>query len=103
MLGALLMAIGHLVLGASETAPVFLYLSLAIIVCGYGLFKSNVSCLLGEPVRTRRSASRWRLFADVCRRQYRSIIAPIACGYVQEEYSWAMGFALRPSAWSRGW
>ncbi len=27
MLGALLMAIGHLVLGASETAPVFLYLS----------------------------------------------------------------------------
>ena len=29
MLGALLMAIGHLVLGASETAPVFLYLSLA--------------------------------------------------------------------------
>lgn len=70
MLGALLMAIGHLVLGASETAPVFLYLSLAIIVCGYGLFKSNVSCLLGA-VRTRRSASRWRLFADVCRRQYR--------------------------------
>ncbi|EFC3985641.1 MFS transporter, partial [Escherichia coli] len=23
-----------------------------------------------------------------------SIVAPIACGYVQEEYSWAMGFAL---------
>ena len=41
MLGALLMAIGHLVLGASEIAPTFLYLSLAIIVCGYGLFKSN--------------------------------------------------------------
>ncbi|EBB9142430.1 inner membrane transporter YbgH [Salmonella enterica subsp. enterica serovar Montevideo str. LQC 10] len=48
MLGAFLMAIGHLVLGASEIAPTFLYLSLAIIVCGY----------------------------------------------VQEEYSWAMGFAL---------
>ena len=48
MLGALLMAIGHLVLGASEIAPTFLYLSLAIIVCGY----------------------------------------------VQQEYSWAMGFAL---------
>lgn len=48
MLGALLMAIGHVVLGASEIHPSFLYLSLAIIVCGYGLFKSNVSCLLGE-------------------------------------------------------
>lgn len=39
MLGAFLMVVGHLVLGASEMAPVFLYLSLAIIVCGYGLFK----------------------------------------------------------------
>lgn len=48
MIGALLMAVGHLVLGASEMAPAFLYLSLAIIVCGYGLFKSNISCLLGE-------------------------------------------------------
>lgn len=48
MLGAFLMAIGHLVLAASEIAPTFLYLSLAIIVCGYGLFKSNISCLLGE-------------------------------------------------------
>ena len=48
MLGALLMAIGHVVLGASEIHPSFLYLSLAIIVCGYGLFKSNVGCLLGE-------------------------------------------------------
>lgn len=71
MLGALLMAIGHLVLGASETAPLFLYLSLAIIVCGYGLFKSNVSCLLGElyePADPRRDGG---FFADVCRRQYR--------------------------------
>ena len=25
-----------------------LYLALAIIICGYGLFKSNISCLLGE-------------------------------------------------------
>ncbi len=62
MLGALLMAIGHLVLGASETAPVFLYLSLAIIVCGYGLFKSNVSCLLGSctnpPIRVAMAAFR---------------------------------------------
>ena len=48
MIGAFLMAVGHLVLGASEMAPAFLYLSLAIIVCGYGLFKSNISCLLGE-------------------------------------------------------
>lgn len=94
MLGALLMAIGHLVLGASETAPLFLYLSLAIIVCGYGLFKSNVSCLLGElyePADPRRDGGFSLVYAAG---NIGSIIAPIACGYVQEEYSWAMGFAL---------
>ena len=94
MLGALLMAIGHLVLGASEIAPTFLYLSLAIIVCGYGLFKSNVSCLLGElyePTDPRRDGGFSLMYAAG---NIGSIIAPIACGYVQEEYSWAMGFAL---------
>ncbi|MEL2132871.1 oligopeptide:H+ symporter [Klebsiella pneumoniae] len=72
MLGALLMAIGHLVLGASETAPVFLYLSLAIIVCGYGLFKSNVSCLLGElyePADPRRDGGFSLMYAAGVNRQ----------------------------------
>lgn len=94
MLGALLMAIGHLVLGASEIHPTFLYLSLAIIVCGYGLFKSNVSCLLGElyePTDPRRDGGFSLMYAAG---NVGSIIAPIACGYAQEEYSWAMGFGL---------
>ncbi|WES69834.1 dipeptide permease DtpD [Superficieibacter sp. HKU1] len=94
MIGACLMAVGHLVLGASEVAPTFLYLSLAIIVCGYGLFKSNISCLLGElyePQDPRRDGGFSLLYAAG---NVGSIVAPIACGYVQEEYSWAMGFAL---------
>lgn len=94
MIGAVLMAIGHLVLGASEMAPAFLYLSLAIIVCGYGLFKSNISCLLGElyqPQDPRRDGGFSLLYAAG---NVGSIVAPVACGYVQEEYSWAMGFAL---------
>ena len=69
MLGALLMAIGHLVLGASETAPVFLY----------------------DPADPRRDGGFSLMYAAG---NIGSIIAPIACGYVQEEYSWAMGFAL---------
>ncbi len=79
MLGALLMAIGHVVLGASEIHPLsFLYLSLAIIVCGYGLFKSNVSCLLGElyePTDPRRDGGFSLMYAAG---NVGSIIAPIA-------------------------
>ncbi|STS81180.1 di/tripeptide permease YbgH [Klebsiella pneumoniae] len=65
------------------------------------MFKSNVSCLLGElyePADPRRDGGFSLMYAAG---NIGSIIAPIACGYVQEEYSWAMGFALRPSAWSR--
>ena len=94
MLGALLMVIGHMVLGASEVAPMFLYLSLAIIVCGYGLFKSNVSCLLGElyePTDPRRDGGFSLMYAAG---NVGSIVAPIACGFAQEQYSWAMGFTL---------
>lgn len=94
MLGALLMVVGHMVLGASEIAPMFLYLSLAIIVCGYGLFKSNVSCLLGElyePADPRRDGGFSLMYAAG---NVGSIIAPIACGFAQEQYSWAMGFTL---------
>lgn len=62
MLGALLMAIGHVVLGASEIHPSFLYLSTAIIVCGYGLFKSmSVACsasCMSQPIRVVMAVSR---------------------------------------------
>lgn len=92
MLGALLMAIGHVVLGASEIHPSFLYLSTAIIVCGYGLFKSNVSCLLGElyePTDPRRDGGFSLMYAAG---NVGSIIAPIACGYAGKSTAgrWAL-------------
>ncbi len=100
MLGALLMAIGHLVLGASETAPLFLYLSLAIIVCGYGLFKSTsavcwASCT-NPPIRVAMAALLMYAAGNIG--SYRADRLRLRTGG-----SWAMGFARRPSAWSRGW
>lgn len=44
--GALLMTLGHVVLGIDTNSTFSLYLALAIIICGYGLFKSNISCML---------------------------------------------------------
>ncbi|EPM4769537.1 carbon starvation CstA family protein [Klebsiella pneumoniae] len=38
--GALLMTLGHVVLGVESTSAWSLYVALAIIICGYGLFKS---------------------------------------------------------------
>lgn len=69
--GALLMTLGHVVLGVESTSAWSLYVALAIIICGYGLFKSNISCLLGELYCSRRPASRRRFLAAVRRRQRR--------------------------------
>ncbi len=38
--GALLMTLGHVVLGLESDSTLSLYAALAIIICGYGLFKS---------------------------------------------------------------
>lgn len=92
--GALLMTLGHVVLGLGSDSTKSLYLALAIIICGYGLFKSNVSCLLGEmyaPDDTRRDGGFALLYAAG---NVGSIAAPVACGLVAHWYSWHAGFAL---------
>jgi hypothetical protein len=61
--------LGHVVLGVESTSAWSLYVALAIIICGYGLFKSNISCLLGE--RSRRPRRDGRFLAAVRRRQRR--------------------------------
>lgn len=44
--GALLMSIGHIILGLGGDDS--LYVGMAFIVSGYGFFKSNISCLMGQ-------------------------------------------------------
>ncbi|HDG1662064.1 TPA: dipeptide permease DtpD [Kluyvera ascorbata] len=92
--GALLMTIGHIVLGVESDSTWSLYLALAIIICGYGLFKSNISCLLGEmyePDDHRRDGGFSLLYAAG---NIGSIAAPIACGLAAQWYGWHVGFAL---------
>lgn len=92
--GALLMTLGHIVLGVESDSTWSLYLALGIIICGYGLFKSNISCLLGEmyaPDDNRRDGGFSLLYAAG---NIGSIAAPIACGLAAQWYGWHVGFAL---------
>ncbi|POP42478.1 MFS transporter [Superficieibacter electus] len=94
VIGALLMTLGHIVLGLGSNSAQSLYLALAIIICGYGLFKSNISCLLGElyaPDDARRDGGFSLLYAAG---NIGSIAAPIACGLAAQWYGWHTGFAL---------
>lgn len=88
------MTLGHVVLGVESTSAWSLYVALAIIICGYGLFKSNISCLLGELYAhddPRRDGGFSLLYAAG---NVGSIAAPIACGLAAQWYGWHIGFAL---------
>ncbi|OON41951.1 MFS transporter [Izhakiella australiensis] len=92
--GALMMTLGHIVLGCAPDSLSGLYLALAIIICGYGLFKSNISCLLGElytPDDRRRDGGFSLMYAAG---NLGSVISPIACGLVAQRYGWHPGFTL---------
>lgn len=68
--GALLMTLGHVVLGVESTSARSLYVALAIIICGYGLFKSiSAACSANCTLTTTRVARRF--LAAVRRRQRR--------------------------------
>ncbi len=92
--GALLMTLGHVVLGVKSDSTWSLYLALGIIICGYGLFKSNISCLLGElyaPEDSRRDGGFSLMYAAG---NIGSIAAPVACGLAAQAWGWHVGFAL---------
>ncbi len=55
---ALLMTLGHVVLGVESTSAWSLYVALAIIICGYGLFKSiSAACSANCTLTTTRVAT----------------------------------------------
>ncbi|SQJ39007.1 transmembrane transport protein [Salmonella enterica] len=91
------MTLGHVVLGLESDSTLSLYAALAIIICGYGLFKSNISCLLGElyaPDDNRRDGGFSLLYAAG---NIGSIAAPIACGLARSGTAGML--ALRWRAW----
>ncbi len=92
ILGAILMACGHLIIGIDGNN--LLYLGMAFIICGYGHFKSNIPCLLGEmyePHDPNRDSAFTLLYLGG---NIGGVIAPIACGVVAHLYGWDYGFGL---------
>jgi len=82
LLGGLLIAVGHFVMAAPATTT--FYLGLALIACGTGLLKPNVSALVGN-LYSRNDPRRDNGFSLF----YMGInigafIAPLICGYLAE-------------------
>lgn len=92
IMGALLMSCGHLIIGIDGKD--LLFLGMAFIISGYGYFKSNVPCLLGQLYDEndpKRDSAFTLLYLGG---NIGSVFAPIACGIVASVYGWDYGFGL---------
>ena len=92
VLGGLLMAAGHLMMTV-ETDLAF-FAALALLICGNGFFKPNISTMVGSlyPAGSPKRDGGFTIF-------YMGInlgaaMSPLLCGYIGETYGWHMGFGL---------
>ncbi len=93
IIGALLMIAGHIVLGTTAS-DLALFVALAFIVCGYGLFKSNIACLLGQLYKETNKRRESAFAIMYVGGNIGAFIAPIACAFVAVKWGWHYGFAL---------
>jgi len=92
ILGGLLMAAGHLAMTV-ENETVF-FIALALLICGNGFFKPNISTIVGSlyPKGSPKKDAGFTIF-------YMGInlgaaMSPVICGYVGETWGWHYGFGL---------
>jgi len=90
--GGLLMAAGHLLM--SIEAEWALFGALALLICGNGFFKPNISTMVGRlygPRSPARDAGFTIFYMGI---NLGAALAPLVCGYIGETYGWHYGFGL---------
>lgn len=92
ILGALIMTIGHACMAAETHA--FFYTGLACLIIGNGLFKPNISSIVGQ-LYTNEGAKKDSAYTIF----YMGINAGaflgiLLCGYIGEKVGWSYGFGL---------
>ncbi|MBC7770896.1 MAG: peptide MFS transporter [Pyrinomonadaceae bacterium] len=91
IIGGYVIAAGHFCM-AAETIPTF-FGGLGLIILGTGLFKSNVSTMVGQLYKqgdSRRDAAFTIFYMGI---NLGAFIAPLICAYLQESFGFRYGFA----------
>jgi len=91
-LGALIMTIGHASM-AFETSMTF-YIGLSCLVLGNGLFKPNISSIVGKIYKengTKKDAAYTIFYMGINAGAFLGILL---CGYIGETVGWSYGFGL---------
>ncbi|MBU2922112.1 peptide MFS transporter [Winogradskyella psychrotolerans] len=94
LLGALIMTLGHASMAFEGVSPNFFYAGLVMMILGNGLFKPNISSMVGNlyPDSSSKKDAGYTIF-------YMGInagafLGMLLCGYIGEKIGWHYGFGL---------
>src|SRR5690554_2824337 len=94
LIGALLMTLGHASMALEGFTPYFFYAGLGLMILGNGMFKPNISSMVGQlyPDTSSKKDAGYTIF-------YMGInagafLGSLLCGYLGEKYGWHWGFGL---------
>ncbi len=92
IIGGLLMASGHLLMGVESEWSFFG--ALALLIVGNGFFKPNISSVVGtlyKPGSEKRDIGFTIFYMGI---NLGAAMSPLLCGYIGETYGWHYGFGL---------
>lgn len=92
VIGGILMAAGHLIMGVENELA--FYVALSLLIVGNGFFKPNISTIVGSlypPGSPRRDGGFTIFYMGV---NLGAAMSPLLCGYIGENYGWHYGFGL---------
>lgn len=94
ILGALLMTLGHASMALEVFADPFFYLGLGLLIIGNGLFKPNISSMVGQLYKNQgkeKDAGYTIFYMGINAGAFLGILL---CGYIGESVGWHYGFGL---------
>lgn len=92
VLGALIMTIGHA--SMAMDSPMFFYIGLGCLIIGNGLFKPNISSIVGQLYTNKpekKDAAYTIFYMGINAGAFLGILL---CGYIGEKVDWSYGFGL---------
>ena len=94
IVGALLMTLGHASMALEITSDSFFYIGLGLLIIGNGLFKPNISSMVGQLYKTQgkeKDAGYTIFYMGINAGAFLGILL---CGYIGESVGWHYGFGL---------
>ncbi|APU09537.1 peptide transporter [Cellulophaga lytica] len=94
ILGAFIMTLGHASMALEGTTHWFFYAGLTLLIIGNGLFKPNISSIVGQLYKTQgeeKDAGYTIFYMGI---NAGSFLGILLCGYLGEKIGWHYGFGL---------